>query len=278
MAAALALSAAGCASTPTPLSPGLSGPVGQAAYGVLVGGAILPPRGPGFRRLRPWADTNHGSETLVRVLEEAALRVSPSATDPPLVVGDMAGPHGGPLEGHHSHRTGRDVDLLFFYTTPGGVPVEAPGFVKVQADGLAFVSRDKGGPGFVRLDTARTWALARALLESSAAPVQWLFVSAEVEALLTEYARARGEPLELIWRAESVMHQPTDSEPHDDHFHLRLACTDDEAVRGCVTGSPRWPWYAEAPALADMQGEALARLLFDESAPSPGESSAPAAP
>jgi penicillin-insensitive murein endopeptidase len=237
----IGLSLYGCASVPTPLAPGVKGAVGMASFGVLTEPAELPAKGPGFRRLRPWSRTNFGTPVLVKTLAAAAAEVS-GPDDPPLIIGDIAGPRGGRLPGHHSHRTGRDVDLLFFYTTPAGVPVEAPGFVKVGPDGLAFVDATRGGPAFVRLDVARTWKLARALLESPHAAPQWLFVSAPVEALLIEYARASGAPPLVIWKAESVMHQPADSEPHDDHFHLRLSCTEGEAAAGCVSGSPTWPW------------------------------------
>jgi penicillin-insensitive murein endopeptidase len=241
---------AGCASVPTPLAPGVKGAVGLASYGVLTEPAELPAKGPGFRRLRPWSHTNYGTPVLVKTLETAAAQVG-GPEDPPLIVGDIAGPRGGHLPGHNSHRTGRDVDLLFFYTTPAGAPIEAPGFVKVGPDGLAFVDASKGGPAFVRLDVARTWKLARALLESPHASPQWIFVSAPIEALLIEHARALGEPPLLIWKAENVMHQPGDSAPHDDHFHLRLACTDGEAAAGCVSGAPSWPWIP-APTPLDV--------------------------
>src|SRR5205814_827859 len=72
------------------------------------------------------------------------------------------------------------------------------------------------------------------------------------EALITQYARARGEQLELVWHAESVMQEPADSLPHDDHLHLRTACTPDEAVLGCEGGGPYCTWL---PALPDEPPE-----------------------
>jgi penicillin-insensitive murein endopeptidase len=119
----------------------------------------------------------------------------------------------------------------------------------VGADGLA---RTPDG-AFVRLDVPRCWALVKALMTSPHSDVAWLFVASHVEALIIEHARAAGEPDWLVWRAESVMHQPGDSTPHDDHFHLRIACTADEAIAGCVSGGPDWPWLPRAPSLtADL--------------------------
>jgi penicillin-insensitive murein DD-endopeptidase len=249
LAALAPLAHAGCASVPSPLAPQVRGSVGLPALGVLTDAVELPTRGPGFRKLRPWSKTYFGTPSLVGALTDAAARLDRvDRGSPPLLVGDIAGPRGGPLSGHHSHRTGRDVDLLFFYTTPAGVPIDAPGFVRVGADGLARVPEEQGGPLWVRLDVPRSWALVRALLEQRRAEVEWIFVVSHVEALLIEYARARGEPLDLVWRAESVLQQPGDSAPHDDHFHLRIACSHEEMVAGCFSGGPQWPWMPPPPA------------------------------
>ena len=67
-----------------------------------------------------------------------------------------------------------------------------------------------------------------------------------LEALLIEHARAAGEPAQLVWQAQNVLHQPGDSAPHDDHFHLRIACSDPEAAAGCAAIAAR----AEAPVWA----------------------------
>ena len=87
-----------------------------------------------------------------------------------------------------------------------------------------------------------------------------MFVSRPVESQLVEHARAIGEPDELVWRAEVVLAQPSDSTPHDDHFHVRLACTPTEAVAGCE-GGPRRPWQPALPSLEATDRELLEALL-----------------
>jgi len=245
---ALALTAfVGCSSTPSPLTPHLLGSVGSPAHGVLSGAAELPPEGVGYRWFNP-RGAHFGLPRLVEAVSDAASMVErqrPSGV--PLLVGDLSKRSGGRIDRHHSHRTGRDVDLLFFAETPEGEPVPSPGFVKYGPDGLAFVPKESGGPSYVRLDIAREWLLIRALMSSAQANVQWMFVSAPIEALITEYARARGEDPALVWHAESVMLQPKDSLPHDDHLHLRTACTPDEAALGCEGGGPTWSWLPNAP-------------------------------
>jgi penicillin-insensitive murein endopeptidase len=102
----------------------------------------------------------------------------------------------------------------------------------------------------VRLDVEREWLLVKELLTSPEADVEWMFSSKEVEGLLIDYARARGETPDLVWRAETVLIQPGNSLAHDDHIHLRIACTAEEAVLGCEAGGPRWEWLPPFPSLA----------------------------
>ncbi len=253
--------AGGCAGTPTPLAPNLEGSVGVPHHGVLNHSAELPVRGHGFSRLRPKSPTYFGNPRLVRALVGAAESVVARAPGgAPLFIGDISARQGGKLPGHRSHRTGRDVDLLYFVTTPAGAPVPSPGFVKFGTDGLASTDPDH----FVRFDVERNWLLVRALLLSTEAEVQWIFASRGVEALLIDYARARGEDPRLVWRAETVLLEPGDSSPHDDHFHLRIACNQEEMLRGCEGGGPRWEWLSPEPTLGDLDDELLSEIARED--------------
>lgn len=243
-----ALLGIGCSRTPSPLTPGIAGiTIGTPSQGVLRGGTQLPPSGPGWKWLRPVGGQYHGLPRFVSAIQRVAEQVQQHRPGPPLVVGDLSAKFGGKIDRHASHRTGRDVDFLFYTTTPEGVPVESPGFLKFGPDGLAFLPERLGGPEYVRLDVERQWLLTKALLENADANVQWIFVSEPVEALLIEYARARGEDPDLVFRALSVMKQPSNGLPHDDHFHVRTACLPDEALAGCEGGGPYWAWLPEIP-------------------------------
>ncbi|MEI9954254.1 MAG: penicillin-insensitive murein endopeptidase [Pseudomonadota bacterium] len=237
IAAALA---SGCFNTPTPLAPGLHGTIGVPNRGVLTESEELPLRGPGFVRYRPQSTHYFGRPRLVRALESAAASVQQLAPGgAPLSIGDLSAKTGGRIPGHDSHRSGRDVDLLFLVTTPAGASVPSPGFVRFEGDGLARVD---GSADYLRIDVDREWLLLRSLLTSAEIGVQFMFVCREVEALLIDRARALGEPDWLVWQAETVMLEPSDSLRHDDHVHLRIACSPEEAVAGCSGGGPRWQW------------------------------------
>jgi len=98
---------------------------------------------------------------------------------------------------------------------------------------------------------ARQWRLIRSLLRSTQIEVQWLFASSAVEALLIQHALATGDDPDLIWRAENVLLEPADSLPHDDHLHLRVACSPDAGVQGCEGGGVSWEWLPSPPMLTD---------------------------
>lgn len=265
--------AVGCVGAPSPLAPELHGSIGLPHQGVLTNGVPLPQHGEGFRRLRR-DDRRWGNPRLVRAIEHAAAEVARERPGgAPLVIGDLSARGGGHSSGHHSHRNGRDADLLFYITTPSGRPVASPGFVLFGPDGLAKVKSDDGKTRYVRIDLEREWLLVKALVTSPEANVQWLFCAHWLEAMIIEYARARGEDPELVWYAESVLLQPGDSAAHDDHLHFRVACTPDEAVAGCLGGGPYWPWIPQLPQLAPESDDELVAAIAGDLLPSAAQAS-----
>ena len=188
-----------------------------------------------------------------RTVQSAAIAVAqrfPGGA--PLTVGDLSTRSGGRLMPHFSHRTGRDADLLLYVTTIGGASVPSPGFIHVGPDGLAW---DAAHKRYLRLDVERQWWLVKTLLEDENSRVQWIFSSRQVSALLFEWARARGESVETLWRASEVMLQPFPGGPHDDHLHVRTACSDEDVAAGCQPSGPVRSWHAVRPQLPLPAGE-----------------------
>jgi penicillin-insensitive murein endopeptidase len=251
----------GCFSAPTPLAPGLAGSVGMPNLGVQTGASELPSRGAGFTRYRPLGKNHWGRPRLVSALQRIAAEIDGELPGGLLVIGDLGAERGGRIPGHASHRSGRDVDLLFYALTPAGAPLISPGFVRYEADGLA-IEPDSGD--YLRLDVAREWLLVKKLVSDPELGVQFLFISKPLEALLMDYARARGEPLELQDRAQTVMLQPRDSLPHDDHLHLRIACSPEEAQAGCSGGGPYWEWLPALPPSPALSQALLEEIAQDE--------------
>jgi penicillin-insensitive murein endopeptidase len=244
-----------CFGTPTPLAPGLAGSVGLPHHGVQTGAIELPESGDGFARYRNQGGYHWGQPALVKGLLEAARQVELALPGgAPLVVGDLSAQYGGKIARHYSHRSGRDVDLLWYVTRPDGTSIRNSSFVHLERAGAGHLP----GRGDVKLDVAREWQLIKALLSSDVLMVQWLYASNVVESLVIDHAIARGEDPELVWRAQTVLLEPLDSLPHDDHLHLRIACPPDTSVQGCEGGGPYWSWLgpsAELPPDDDVEVE-----------------------
>ena len=256
---ACVLVAPGCARAPSPLAPAWTGSIGTPNRGVLASGAELPKEATGLRWLRG-NDRHWGLPRFTSAIERAATRVARERPGPNLLVGDLSTPTGGgPLAPHFSHRSGVDADLLFYVTTLEGAPVDSPGFVHVGADGVA---RDEVHSRWLRLDLEREWLLVRSLIEDPEARIQWLFVSDVVQALLVEWALARGDSLETIRRAEEIMLQPHPGGVHDDHIHVRTACSPQEMAAGCQPIGPRRSWLSyEMPSPQDRDEDLALALM-----------------
>ena len=219
--------------------PAWHGAIGTGSSGVLAGGAELA-RDAGALS---WLRSNDRHWALPRFADAIARAARVVARERPggvLSVGDLSTRlGGGPLPPHFSHRSGIDADLLFYVTTLEGAPVDSPGFVHFGPDGIA---RDEAHERWLRFDVEREWLLIKALIEDPEARIQWIFVSDVAHATLVEWALARGDSLETIRRAQQVMLQPHPGGVHDDHIHVRTACSPEETVAGCEPSGPRRPW------------------------------------
>jgi penicillin-insensitive murein DD-endopeptidase len=249
------LALAGCTRTPTPLHPGRTGSIGLPASGVLRNGHELPNQGIGYARLRR-NPRNYGTPHVVQSVQHAlkfmALQRPGSATK----VGDISAAEGGQLLPHFSHRSGRDVDILPYYQTLEGVPVPSPNFLAVGTDGLAF-----DGNRYLRLDVEREWLLIRELAEPRYR-VQWIFIHHNQRLLLLEWATARGESAEVVARVADLMHEPNPGGLHDDHIHVRFACSREELSQGCEWSGPKRSWHLEDPSPSGPTDHELVRQLM----------------
>jgi penicillin-insensitive murein endopeptidase len=261
LALALVVLSLGCARAPSPLWPAFDGSIGMTHRGVLSHGRELLDEGDGYRFLR--SNGRHfATHRFARVIIHAATAVERARPGATLVIGDISSRTGGQLPPHFSHRSGRDADLLFYWLTLDGAPVSDHGFLHAESDGLAW---DEDHKRFLRFDVEREWLLVRSLLTDDEARVQWIFVHDNVKALLLEWATARGEPTDILWRAAQVMLQPNPGGPHDDHIHVRTACDADEVAHGCEPFGPERSWLAlpavsPGPSDAELVAELLAPI------------------
>ncbi len=234
------------------LPGGRSFSIGSAARGYLAGGRALA-EAPGLRP-RPISITRratHGTDELVAALGRAAASVADRWPGSTLWAGDLSAHGGGDLRGHVSHNSGRDADLAFYVRDAAGRIADSPDMARVGHDGR---TRD----GRLSFDVRRCWALVEAMLRDPHVQVQWIFVASHLRALLlAEAALSKADPV-LRERAAQVLRQPRDSSAHAEHFHVRIYCSLDERVEGCLDGGRVHPWVDDH---ADALAERVAQVL-----------------
>jgi len=204
------------------IMPG-SGASGRAIVGQSVGrawsGRLVSPsrltRGAGYYIRRPERTygANHAVYAVKRALAVVHRRYPKAHV---IAVGDLSVKKGGRISGHHSHQSGRDVDIGFvFKKKPKSYPKE---FV-VATDG--------------NLDKAATWTLVSTFagMADTDNGVERIFLGYDTQRLLYKWAKKHGVSSKTLGRVfqypngrESptgiVRHEPA----HDDHLHVRFKC------------------------------------------------------
>lgn len=244
---------------PMSLTGAFSASIQNPVDGWLVGGVALPSRGTGYR-FNPHKDQRrrYGTVELVQALIRAAAAVDGAHPGAELVVNDIAMPAGGEIEGHASHRNGRDVDVMFYLVDERDEPFPAKS-IPIEPDGTGADYRDLGRRDDdipVKLDVARTWAFVEALVLDDEAHINRIYVVEHVRTLLLAHAEAIAAPAAAIERFGHVTCQP--KFPHDDHFHIRFYCAADDIAQGCEDTFPIYPWH-EAHLAADGVAVQLAK-------------------
>jgi len=204
--------------------------IGTPRDGALANASRLPAAGRGYVTRHP-ARVFGTAGTIRHLL--SAIEVSRKAfrgRTHVLAVGDISAEHGGPLPGHRSHQSGRDVDLGFYYRKkPAGYPNE---FVKVTRENL---------------NRRSTWALIEALAETADAPegVAWIILDYKIQKMLYGYARRTGIAGDKLETVLQYPRGPTSEvglvrhfNGHEDHMHVRFRCSEQDSQ--CRSGFGPW--------------------------------------
>ncbi len=243
--------------TPFSSLPVTSISVGTVNQGYLVGGVSLPVLGNNHRvgSRQESFGFNWAAAELIAAILRSAEAVAASHTDAILFVGNLSRLTGGNIPHSVSHASGRDVDLGFylvdgegrFYFPDDYLPIDKGGFTTEQT--YSFHSPSN-------------WILVKSLIENPTVEVQYIFVARHISKLILDRARAERAPADLIQRAARLMVQPATS-PHDDHFHIRIACPLIHVGEGCIdTGSGLSSTHrAQAERIIAEKRQQIRRLL-----------------
>jgi penicillin-insensitive murein DD-endopeptidase len=183
----------------------------------------------------------YGTSELVSLIERSARAIAIRWPGSQLSVGELSAARGGKLEGHHSHRSGRDADIAFFMNDDGGRASQFRRFVTFDGNGIA-----QHTPRRFYFDDSKNWALVSTLLRDQAAHVQYIFVANRIRTRLLMEGHRKGESDEFLRAAAAVMVEPEEGHKHGNHFHVRIYCPLDDRPE-CQDSAPYWPWYDGNP-------------------------------
>lgn len=185
--------------------------VGKPTRGRIHGVSQIPVRAELYTIRTP--NHSYGSTHAIALLQQAfvAFRASSGFTGD-VTIGDMSQKHGGRFRPHHSHQSGRDVDIRL--PLRAGLPSTT---IPERVD---------------QVDWDVTWKLVRAMLDTN--QVVFIFLSSTRQKHLYDAAVRAGttpqmldELLQFPRRAATAIIRH--SRGHTKHFHVRFTCGDDEA-------------------------------------------------
>lgn len=183
--------------------------IGTYNAGCISGAVSVPENGTGYQMMRLSRKRSFGHPDLKQFIERLGLTTATQQLGA-LLIGDLGQPRGGPtLSGHRSHQTGLDVDIWFLLSK------------QAASRTLAFNERE-------------TWSAPSVLAGNSDAIdyTQWSQANEKVleaAALMPEVDRIFVNPSvkrELCSRysAHNWLRKIRPWWKHDDHFHVRLKC------------------------------------------------------
>jgi penicillin-insensitive murein endopeptidase len=226
-----------------------SSSIGSSSKGALLHGVAMPFAGSGYEIPADWRARGHRYTTLAnaRWLADVFREVDRKLPGSIAYLGDLSAKAGGDSTQHHSHASGRDVDVFYFACDSTGRAIhDLPAMLHFAPDGRALrwsVGKVgqviKGALPDARFDVHRNWMLVQAMLETPSVEVQWIFVQRDFAVLLLAEGARQGAAPATLARAQELIHQPTDSQPHDDHMHVRLFCDASDRALGCSDKGPR---------------------------------------
>jgi penicillin-insensitive murein DD-endopeptidase len=144
-----------------------------------------------------------------------------------LIVGDISRKFGGRLARHETHQNGLDADISYLSSDPQSEGHRSRLYHNRFPE--TFVLKGKVLPSF---DVVKNYELFRYIVMTQ--DVSQIFLSCKIKRALMTYE----PPGELPEEREALFTKLVTYPYHDDHFHLRLTCPEDD--RKCRNDRREW--------------------------------------
>lgn len=256
----------------------LSRSIGSVSYGYLVNAHQIRFPHPSLAMLERQSHRalNFTSDPMFEAVEFASKHVQQTYPGAVTYLGNFSAQGGGDIPYSVSHNSGRDADVAFFVTsTVEGTPYVMHDLLPLDDEGRympseeqqlqenIFAQKDRVPLSF---DVARNWRFIEGLMLWGGldGKIQYVFVSNPLKKMLLDYARAEGASSdEVIDAADRILWQPRSALPHNDHFHIRLHCSDVDYASGCDGRVYSTKEGRSASALHEMSVMQASKILTD---------------
>jgi len=202
-------------------APGLTESIGSPSAGCIRGASSLEDGEPGYFLMRPSRGRHFGHPSLIGLIKKVATELQ-THREPPLLLGDIGLPRGGPtLSAHASHQTGLDADIWYFRKKQwiGKKTISSQEREKTNAPSMVNPKKMEVNHNFGNAEKK----LLRTFAESP-----------DVDRILVNYAIKRELCRKNAKEPWILKIRPWFG--HDHHFHVRMNCRPDDRL--CRSGDP----------------------------------------
>ncbi|MBO4350956.1 MAG: HEAT repeat domain-containing protein, partial [Proteobacteria bacterium] len=145
---------------------------------------------------------------------------------------------GGDIPYSISHNSGRDADIGFYYTDEKGKFFHPNHLYKINR---SLQTRTEDGK-LLTFDLEKNTTLVETLLTHPKINLQFIFLAKYIRTAVQKELVRRGASEDLLNRFEQVVQIQA---AHNDHFHIRIYCSNEDICAGCIDKSLIHEWQED---------------------------------
>ena len=213
--------------------------IGDTRDGYMVNGQNLPMPSLLVRQLPVQYERGltYASGDMIELFVDTGRAMEKQYPDTIMYIGNMSAREGGDIPYSVSHNSGRDADIAFYLKDAHGNFAHPQNLHKINR---RFQTREPGSS--YTFDLEKNTTLIEHLLTHPKVHVQFIFLAKHLRTAIQRELVKRGSSPELLERFEmSVQNQAA----HDDHFHVRIYCSNTDICAGCIDKSVIHPWHED---------------------------------
>lgn len=213
--------------------------IGDTRDGYLINGQSLPYPSSEYRQLAVQYERGiaYGTPSLITVIKDVAHDMQKKYPGTILFLGNMGLREGGDIPYSISHNAGRDADLGYYMLDSEGKFATPPNMYKVNR------RLEANSPlGVLKFDLEKNTTLVEKLLTHPKINVQFIFLAKHIRAAIRRELMIREASEELLARFDAVVQIQA---AHNDHFHIRVYCSDEDICAGCIDKSLIHEWQED---------------------------------